>query len=160
MGLSVVIAGGGTGGHLYRESRWDDRVTGNVGGNEWNVDGVSNNGSNGRTVGYLPHADEIAEMKVETSGFDANVGHSTGVFMSMMTKAGTNIEYHGTASDIIERNSRGSPHRSSRASSCTTGRSPRPTEPAIMRWRISFATPKSSSPGATTTTTPRLAARW
>src|SRR5205814_3748137 len=76
----------------------DYRINGNIGGNEWNVDGVSNNGSNGRTVGYLPHADEISEMKVETSGFDASSGHSTGITMAMMTKSGTN-SFHGTASD-------------------------------------------------------------
>ena len=69
--------------------------------NEWNVDGVSNTGSNGRTVGYLPHADEISEMKVETSGFDASAGHATGVFVSLMTKSGTN-SYHGSASNIHE----------------------------------------------------------
>lgn len=36
------------------------------------------------------------EFKVETSGFDASIGATTGASVAMMTKAGTN-EYHGAA---------------------------------------------------------------
>jgi hypothetical protein len=67
-----------------------------VGGNEWALDGAAN--TQGRSVGALPHADTVAEMKVETSGFDAAIGHTTGVVVSLMTKSGTN-QYHGSVSD-------------------------------------------------------------
>ncbi|MFB3828736.1 MAG: carboxypeptidase regulatory-like domain-containing protein [Bryobacteraceae bacterium] len=70
-------------------------VAGNVGGNEWSVDGAPNNGRD-RNVGYVPYADTVQEMKVETSNFDASAGHTTGVSVAIMTKAGTN-QFHGTA---------------------------------------------------------------
>lgn len=72
----------------------DYNVNGNVGGNSWSLDGTPNNG-NGRRMAYLPVADTISEMKVETSNFDAAVGHTTGAVISMISKTGTNT-YHGT----------------------------------------------------------------
>jgi hypothetical protein len=74
------------------------QVSGGVGGNEWALDGAPNMGMN-RSVAYVPHSDTISEMKMETSGFDAAVGHTTGVMVSMMSKTGTN-RYHGSVSDI------------------------------------------------------------
>ena len=70
-------------------------VAGGVGGNEFYIDG-NPNGGRGRTVGYMPSAELIQEMKVETSGFDASIGHTTGVNITMMTKVGTNA-LHGSA---------------------------------------------------------------
>lgn len=70
-------------------------VAGAVGGNEWTVDGAPNNGR-GRDIGYVPYADTLQEMRVETSNFDASIGHTTGVSVAMMTKSGTN-QLHGTA---------------------------------------------------------------
>jgi hypothetical protein len=75
----------------------DYAVAGNVGGNEWSIDGVPNNGA-GRKTAYLPVSDTVQEMKVETSGFDASMGHSSGVNIAMMTKAGTN-QFHGTLTE-------------------------------------------------------------
>jgi len=74
------------------------KVDGGVGGNEWALDGAPNMGLN-RSVAYVPHSDTIAEMKMETSGFDASIGHTTGVMVTMISKTGTN-RYHGTLSDI------------------------------------------------------------
>jgi hypothetical protein len=71
----------------------DYNINGNVGGNEWSVDGVPNNGG-GRQVAYMPHADSVQEFKVETSNFDASIGHTTGAGVTMMTRAGTNA-LHG-----------------------------------------------------------------
>ncbi len=67
----------------------------NVGGNEFLIDGVPNTGRN-RRVATMPHTDALQEFKIETSGFEASIGHGTGVSFSMMTKAGTN-QYHGAA---------------------------------------------------------------
>ncbi|HEY6402109.1 MAG TPA: hypothetical protein VI479_11910, partial [Blastocatellia bacterium] len=61
---------------------------------EYSIDGAPNAGS-GYQAAYLPYSDTIQEMKIETSNFDAAVGHSSGASISLMTKAGTNA-YHGT----------------------------------------------------------------
>lgn len=71
-------------------------VAGNVGGNDFAIDGIPNNG-NIRRISYQPHTDAVQEFKVETSNFDASVGHSSGATFSVMTKAGTNA-FHGSAS--------------------------------------------------------------
>jgi hypothetical protein len=73
----------------------DYEMYGNVGGNDWTLDGAPNVGQQ-RRMAYLPYNDAIAEFKVDMSDFDASVGHTTGVSVSMMTKSGTN-DYHGTA---------------------------------------------------------------
>ena len=75
----------------------DYTVNGNIGGNEWYLDGAAN--SSTHIVAHVPHSDTVAEMKVETSGFDASFGHTTGVALSIMTKSGTN-QLHGSASDL------------------------------------------------------------
>ncbi|MBM3735956.1 MAG: TonB-dependent receptor [Acidobacteria bacterium] len=79
----------------------DYKIAGGVGGNEWSIDGGSNTGSGGRRVGYVAHSDEISEIKVETNNFDASIGHSSGMVVSMMSRSGTN-KFHGGASNIHE----------------------------------------------------------
>jgi hypothetical protein len=69
-------------------------AAGGVGGTEFTLDGVPNLGGN-RRIGHLPYTDAVAEMKVETSPFDASKGHSSGATVSVVTKSGTN-EYHGS----------------------------------------------------------------
>jgi hypothetical protein len=71
-------------------------INGGVGGNDFAIDGAPNNG--GRSAAYIPHTEAISEFKMETSGFDASMGHSTGITVSMMTKAGTN-QYHGSLTE-------------------------------------------------------------
>jgi len=75
---------------------------GNVGGrsltdssNDYLMDGMPNVGFN-RRIAFMPHTDAIQEFKVETSNLDPSVGFSSGISMSLMTKAGTNA-YHGVA---------------------------------------------------------------
>ena len=70
-------------------------AAGATGGNEFSLDGVPNAGPS-RRVGYLPYTDTVAEVKIETAGFDASKGHSAGANVSMMTKSGTN-QYRGSA---------------------------------------------------------------
>ena len=64
-------------------------AAGGVGGTEYSLDGVPNAGPS-RRVAYLPYTDTINEVKVETAGFDASKGHSSGANISMLTKSGTN----------------------------------------------------------------------
>ncbi len=71
-------------------------TAGNVGGNDFSIDGVPNNG-NIRRMSYQPHTDAVSEFKVETSNFDAAAGHTSGASFAVMTKAGTN-SFHGSAS--------------------------------------------------------------
>src|SRR5215216_4519223 len=59
------------------------------GGNNYTLDGANNNGSS-RRIAASPNSDMIQEMRVESSNFDAAVGHGLGLQISMMTKAGTN----------------------------------------------------------------------
>lgn len=64
------------------------------GGNNYTLDGASNNGSS-RRIAASPNADMIQEMRIESSNFDAAVGHGLGLQISMMTRAGTNT-HRGT----------------------------------------------------------------
>lgn len=70
---------------------------GNVGGNDWYIDGVPNTG-NGYSAAYLPYSTTIQEFKVESANFDASIGHSSGTNISVMTKSGTNT-LHGTLTE-------------------------------------------------------------
>ena len=70
---------------------------GNVGGNDWSIDGAPNMGT-GYQAASLPYSTTIAEYKVATQDFDAAVGHSSGAAISVMTKSGTNA-FHG---DVTE----------------------------------------------------------
>ncbi|MDQ2635441.1 MAG: carboxypeptidase-like regulatory domain-containing protein, partial [Actinomycetota bacterium] len=81
------VAGGqiGTGGGL------DSRNT----GNNFTIDGAINNGF-GRRIANSPNSDQIEEVRIETSNFDASQGYGTGLTINMMTRAGTN-RYNATA---------------------------------------------------------------
>src|SRR5260370_4436997 len=48
-------------------------VNGGVGGNEFSLDGASNQA--GRGTGFNPPSEMIAAVRVETSGFDTSIGH-------------------------------------------------------------------------------------
>jgi hypothetical protein len=70
---------------------------GGVGGNDWSIDGVPNNGGS-RQAAYLPYSDSIAEFRIDLTGFDVSQGRGTGAQIVAMTKSGTNA-YHGTATE-------------------------------------------------------------
>ena len=73
------------GGQLGTGSGFDSRNT----GNNYTIDGAQNNGF-GRRLASSPNSDQIEEVRIETSNFDASQGHGTGLSVSMMTRAGTN----------------------------------------------------------------------
>lgn len=66
---------------------------------EFVLDGVPNtqtaNADLGSGMSNQPPADSIQELKLETT-YDASVGHTSGTYISMITKSGTNLP-HGTA---------------------------------------------------------------
>jgi hypothetical protein len=66
--------------------------------NEFTIDGVSNTYSDGTAprVAFAPPAASLSEFRVQTSPFDASVGHTQGALVNVSTKGGTN-EFHGAA---------------------------------------------------------------
>ncbi|MBS1822847.1 MAG: carboxypeptidase regulatory-like domain-containing protein [Acidobacteria bacterium] len=78
-------------------------VAGNVGGNDFTIDGIPNNG-NIRRVSAQPPVDAVGEFKVDTSNFDVSVGHTSGASFAVSTKSGTN-DFHGSLSEQHWRNS-------------------------------------------------------
>jgi hypothetical protein len=64
--------------------------------NEFSIDGVSNTYSDGTQprVAFSPPQTAISEFKVQTSAFDASLGHTMGSTVNVSTKAGTNA-LHG-----------------------------------------------------------------
>ena len=69
-------------------------AVGGVGSNTYSIDGATNSGS-GRRIAASPNSDMIQEMRVESSNFDASVGHGTGLQIAMVTRSGAN-QYRGT----------------------------------------------------------------
>src|SRR5215471_1875303 len=67
-----------------------------LGQNEWSIDGAPNLGSGG--IAFTPFTDQIAEYKIETTSFDASVGHSIGLNIAFSTKSGTNA-LHGSGTE-------------------------------------------------------------
>lgn len=78
----------------------DVTMAGGVGNNTWSLDGAPNLTRGGASISpaYSPHIDTLQEVKIETYNFDASVGHTTGINVTMLTKLGTN-QFHGTASN-------------------------------------------------------------
>ncbi len=65
--------------------------------NEFQIDGVSNtfaDGSGGARDAFRPPAAAIREFRIQTSSYDASVGHAFGSFVNVSTASGTNT-LHG-----------------------------------------------------------------
>ncbi len=61
---------------------------------EFLLDGIPNMGIG--NVSLSPSPDAVSEMRVQTSAYDSEFGHSGAAFVNVSTRSGTNI-YHGTA---------------------------------------------------------------
>jgi len=72
-----------------------------VAGDEFLLDGAPVTGTNGGRAGFVPSSQAVGEMRVETSPFDASLGHTGGIFVSATTKGGTNT-YHGSGFDQVQ----------------------------------------------------------
>jgi hypothetical protein len=72
-----------------------------IAGDEFLLDGAPVTGTNGGRAGFVPSSQAVGEMRVETSPFDASLGHTGGVFVSATTKGGTNT-YHGSGFDQVQ----------------------------------------------------------
>ncbi|MGA2268449.1 MAG: carboxypeptidase-like regulatory domain-containing protein [Bryobacteraceae bacterium] len=65
-----------------------------TGTNEFLLDGNPVTGTNGGRAGFVPNAEAVDEVRIETSPYDASMGHSVGSFISATVKSGTNA-LHG-----------------------------------------------------------------
>jgi hypothetical protein len=84
---------GDTGGLLWTGLTQDFGNFGQVGVNEFTLDGAPNE-TNSRQSGINLSPDEIGEMKLDVTGYDASIGHTMGVNVIQTTKLGTN-DLHG-----------------------------------------------------------------
>jgi hypothetical protein len=84
---------GDSGGLLWTGLTQDFGSFGQIGVNEFSLDGAPNETS-GRQSGINLSPDEVGEMKFDVTGYDAAVGHTLGVFVTQTTKPGTN-DLHG-----------------------------------------------------------------
>jgi hypothetical protein len=68
--------------------------------NEFQIDGISNTAADrGRgyaRVAYAPPASAVREFKMQTSAYDASVGHTMGSIVNVSTASGTS-QFHGEA---------------------------------------------------------------
>jgi hypothetical protein len=64
------------------------------------IDGIDNNERAIGTVGVKPSIDAIAEVKVQTSMYNAEVGRTAGGVVNIITKAGTN-DFHGSGFEFV-----------------------------------------------------------
>ncbi len=60
------------------------------------IDGMDNNEKEQGFPGVRPSIDAIAEVKVDTNAFSAEIGRDAGAVVNIITKSGTNT-YHGSA---------------------------------------------------------------
>ncbi|HWR37030.1 MAG TPA: carboxypeptidase-like regulatory domain-containing protein, partial [Clostridia bacterium] len=72
-------------------------VNGNLSNaNEFTIDGIPNTFASGTSprIAFSPPSQTISEFKVQTSQYDASIGHTMGAVFNMNTKSGTN-DLHG-----------------------------------------------------------------
>jgi hypothetical protein len=72
---------------------------GRSGINDFSLDGAPNIAGRGNAI--TPSVDEIGEMKLDVTGFDASIGHTMGVAITQTTKAGTN-DVHGAVRELYQ----------------------------------------------------------
>ncbi len=65
--------------------------------NEYTIDGMPAAGTDNR-VGFVPSSEAVQEFKLETTSFDASLGHTAGAVVNVMTNSGTNT-VHGSLFD-------------------------------------------------------------
>jgi hypothetical protein len=108
--LAQLVAGGNAGppGALSSGTRPDDRrQTSSVSVNGQSdvlnnnlIDGIDNNERVIGTIGVRPSIDAIAEFRVQTSLYSAEVGRTPGAVVNIVTKSGTN-SFHGSLYEFL-----------------------------------------------------------
>lgn len=72
----------------------------NIQSNDNLIDGLDNNERLIGVIGVRPSIDGIAELRVETNLYTADIGRTAGGVINIITKSGTN-NFHGTAYEYI-----------------------------------------------------------
>lgn len=72
----------------------------NIQSNDNLIDGLDNNERLIGVIGVRPSIDGIAELRVETNLYTADIGRTAGGVINIITKSGTN-SFHGTAYEYI-----------------------------------------------------------
>jgi Carboxypeptidase regulatory-like domain len=90
---SQAASTGDGGGLIYTGLTRDFGNFGQLGHNEFNLDGAPNM-MNGYTNAMNQAPDAVGEMKMDITGYDASIGHTLGISVTATTKAGTNA-LHG-----------------------------------------------------------------
>ncbi len=90
---------------LQRQGTSQTRFDGSPQGTtEYTLDGTPNtqrgNSLPGGGVSFNPDTEVVQEVRVQTSSFDASVGHTGGATVDLVLKAGTN-QYHGGADAFV-----------------------------------------------------------
>jgi carboxypeptidase family protein len=69
--------------------------------NNWELDGGPNvDETSGTTTNTFPNLDSIAEFRISTSNYGADLGKHAGAVIEVATKSGTK-EFHGTAAEFV-----------------------------------------------------------
>jgi hypothetical protein len=68
--------------------------------NNQTIDGTDNNERVIATIGVRPSIDAIAEFRIETNLYSAEIGRTAGAVVNIVTKSGTD-EFHGSAYDFL-----------------------------------------------------------
>ena len=64
------------------------------------IDGMDNNEREQGFLGVRPSIEAIAEVKVDTNNYSAEIGRNAGAVVNIITKSGTN-QYHGSAYEFF-----------------------------------------------------------
>jgi hypothetical protein len=71
--------------------------------NEFLLDGAPNNANQGgNNIAYVPPAEAVQEMKIQTNSYDAQYGRTAGGVVNMTLKSGTN-SFHGVGYEFMRR---------------------------------------------------------
>ena len=101
MNESTQVAG--TGGTRVDDRRETSAVSANGqtdAANNFLLDGMDNNDRNVGTIIVKPSIDALAEVKIDSSLYPADVGRAGGAVVNMITKSGTN-EFHGALFEYV-----------------------------------------------------------
>ncbi|MEZ5402678.1 MAG: carboxypeptidase regulatory-like domain-containing protein [Bryobacteraceae bacterium] len=92
--------------------------------NEFQIDGISNTAADrGRgyaRVAYAPPASSVREFKMQTSAYDASIGHTMGTIVNVSTASGTN-ELHGEGHWFLRHSSLDAPNFFNNKNNTTKG---------------------------------------
>lgn len=99
--LQLLVPGVGRRGGRDQQQNETVSVNGSAfRGNNYALDGGDNHDPFFNTPAPFPNPDALQEFSIETNGYGADKGRNAGVFVSAVTKSGTNA-FHGSAFEYL-----------------------------------------------------------